>query len=640
MTGRWVLAGTALAIVVGCVSSANPFADQVPPRPIVDFEPVKLVAYDSCDTALTELRRAALPYVTAYGFGGPVFTMAEDSSGRATAATPQNAESKASEPAHSSTNTHEKGIDEPDIVKTDGKRIVSIADGKLRVVDVASKSVTGTLEFHAYPSQLLVQGDRALVVINGGGWAEPVMEKPIAPPSGEVYQAGTELVLVDLSGAPKVLGTLKTDGWYVDARQIGGTARVVIRSAPRLPFVYPNGASDEPNSLRRNRDIVGSAPIDAWLPRYELDVAGKKSSGTLVDCAHISHPVVHSGTSMLTVLTLDLPRELGTGQPVSLMADGDTVYGTDKSLYVADDHRLIPMPRQRPGIAPVPRPSTTAIHQFDISKPGPPVHVASGDVAGTLLNQYAMSEYDGNLRVATTTGGDVWRGPTDQPPATQSSVIVLTRHGTTLTQTGRVDGLGKGERIRGVRFAGPVGYVVTFRQTDPLYTLDLGNPAAPRAVGELKITGYSAYLHPIGDGKLIGIGQEATEQGRATGTQVSLFDVSNPASPRRLAQHLLPHSNSEAEYDPHAFLYWPANGTLVVPVTSFDSRGLAAGSLVLRVRDGGFTEVGTVQPQSGGYDNGARRALVIGDQLWTVSSGGAMASALEGLAQQAWVPFS
>ncbi|TWP46528.1 benzoate transporter [Lentzea tibetensis] len=650
MTGRWVLAGTALAIVVG-VTAANPFGDeQAPPQPIADTGPVRLIAFDSCDAALTELRRAALPHVTAYGFGGAPYMTAEadarvsaaDSAGKA-ATPPMQAPQE-----HSSTNTHEQGVDEPDLVKTDGQRIVSITDGKLRVIDVKSKKVTGTLDFPAQATQLLMHGDRALVVSSGGYiYDRPGIAKPV-PPDGQQFFDGTQLMLVDLAGPPRIMGTLKTEGVYVDARQTDGTARVVIRSTPRIPFIYPDGTIDELGAIRKNREILGSAPIDTWLPRYELELEGKKSSGTLVDCAKVSHPVIHTATSMLTVLSFDLPRELGTGQPVSIVADGDTVYGSGKNLYVADDHRLARqiMP-QRPNI--VPTPAVTAIHQFDTSKPGPPVHVASGEVKGTLLNQYALSEHDGHLRVATTTGNEFtccWRA--DQPQSsqqalTQSSVTVLARQGNTLAETGRVDGLGKGERIRGVRFAGDIGYVVTFRQTDPLYTLDLKDPKQPKTVGELKITGYSAYLHPIGGGKLIGIGQEATDQGRATGTQVSLFDVSNLAAPRRLAQHHLPNSNSEAEFDPHAFLYWPANGMLVIPIMSFDrasTSGPVSGSLVLRVRDGAFTEVGTLQQRASGFDNGARRAIVIGDQLWTVSSIGASANAMDGLAEQAWIPFS
>ncbi|MEU0883546.1 beta-propeller domain-containing protein [Lentzea sp. NPDC005914] len=645
MNGRKLLAGAgALALAGVCVSSA--VRDETPaPTPIVDYGPVRLVAFDSCDNALAELRNAMAPYVSAYGIGGqPRIFATEDSAGVAQKGMPD-APTAATPPAqqqdHSTTNVHEQGVDEPDIVKTDGKRVVSIADGKLRVVDVASRTVTGTVDLgDRYANQLLVSGDRALVVANS---PVPIMEKRVPGRPSFAPESGTELILVDLK-ALKQIGSLKTDGFYLDARQIGGTARVVVRSQPRLQWVYPDETTNEAGALRRNKEILQSEPITSWLPRYELDQNGAKSSGTLVDCANVSHPAVHSATSMLTVLTFELSGQLGTGQPVSIVADGDTVYGTDRSLYIADDHRLLP---ELPGKPQVQRPVTTAIHQFDISQAGPPKHVASGDVNGTLLNQYSLSEYDGVLRVATTTGTATpccVRMPSDvvPPPSapTESFVTTLRRSGNALTKEGQSAGLGKGERIYSVRFIGKIGYVVTFRQTDPLYTLDLSDPKQPRVTGELKINGFSAYLHPAGDGKLIGVGQEATDQGRVTGTQVSLFDVGNPASPQRVAQYHLPDSNSEAQFDPHAFLFWPSDGTLVIPVTQYRTN-YEASSLVLKVEGNQIRETGKiVEPANQNYGGGARRTIVIGDQFWSISQAGVQVNARNGLAQQSWLPFT
>ncbi|WP_394616663.1 beta-propeller domain-containing protein [Lentzea sp. JNUCC 0626] len=647
MNGKKLLAGAAVLAVAGVSVSSAVRDDTLAPPPIVDYGPVRLVAFDSCDNALTELRRAMSPYVSAYGLGGrpQIFAMGDattNSAGNAEKSMPSTPPAQQQE--HSTTNVHEQGVDEPDIVKTDGKRVVSIADGKLRIIDVATKAVTGTVDLgDRYASQLLVQGDRALVVAN----SPMTIEKRVVPSDMPSFapESGTELILVDLK-ALKEVSSLKTDGYYLDARQIGGTARVVVRSQPRLPWVYPNETTNEAGSLRRNREILQSEPIQAWLPRYELTENGARSSGTLVDCANVSRPTAPSATSMLTVLTFDLSGALGTGQPVSIIADGDTVYGTDRSLYVADDHRLLPELPSRP---PVQRPITTAIHQFDISQAGPPKHVASGDVNGTLLNQYSLSEHEGVLRVATTTGTEIrccWRMPADQanppaPPPSESFVTTLRRDGNQLTKVGEVGGLGKGERIYSVRFIGKLGYVVTFRQTDPLYTLDLSDPKQPRVTGELKITGFSAYLHPAGDGKLIGVGQEANDQGRTLGTQVSLFDVRNPASPQRLAQYHLPDSNSEAQFDPHAFLFWPQDGTLVIPVTAYKTYQEVS-SVVLRVdgdqlRDGGKI----VEPRTDqNYGGGQRRTIVIGDQLWSISASGVQVNARSGLTQQAWLPFT
>jgi uncharacterized secreted protein with C-terminal beta-propeller domain len=614
---------------------------------------ISLVAYDTCDSALTELRRAALPLVGPYGLFGETVTASATDAGAGplppaagpaaprqaapaegrgdSAAGPAAKPAEKAEPGHSTTNVHEGGVDEPDLVKTDGKRLITIVDGRLRVVDVASHAMTATLIVPGgTATQLLISGDRALVVtgsaMSGSGEGKP------APGTAE-----SRLVLVDLTGAGRVLATLAVDGGYIDARQTGAVARVVLRSVPRMPFVFPNDSRSEGEALRRNRESVEHAPIEDWLPHYEWSSGARHRSGMLVDCSAVSRPEHFSGTSMLTVLTFDLNQDLGAGDPVSIVADGDTVYGTASSLYVADDHypHAVADGPGRPRFAPSAQ--RTEVYQFDISAPGKPVYLASGGVDGALLNQYSLSEHADHLRIATTTDG--------QSGKTESMITVLARRGDELVQVGRVGGLGVSERIYAVRFFGPVGYVVTFRQTDPLYTVDLSNPAQPRVTGELKITGYSAYLHQTDPGRLIGVGQEATERGRQTGTQISLFDTANLAGARRLAQFQLPGGRSEVEFDPHAFLYWKEKGLVVVPVTGpvFDDEGRqAAGALVLRLSADTFTELGTIShPADPNRDpnTAVRRAVVIGDELWTVSESGAMANDLERLTQRTWIPF-
>lgn len=623
--------------------------------PVRGGDGIGLVAYDSCANALTEMKNQILPYVGPYGLefggwgsGGEIFTAEDAAGGRAavpdaapmegSSAAPKEAQPPQAGDDYSTTNNHEAGVDEPDLVKTDGKRVVSIADGVLRVVDVASRAQTAAVrldgEGGGYPTQMLLAGDRALVMTNSvmaygrGGMVPDIApgEPTSKPVPTDTFPYGSRLVLVDLTGAGKVLGTLSVDGNYLDARQIGDVARVVVSSAPRLQFRYPEGDGSPVSSLLQNQDVVRNSTIQDWLPRYELRTGDATSSGQLTECADVSHPADYTASGMLTVLTFDLKKDLGTGDPVSIVADGSTVYGTGKNLYVANGHMMVGPADQPVGGG------GTELYQFDISGPGKPVHVATGSVSGTLLNQYSMSEYDGHLRVATTTSD----GKT-----TQSGITVLARKDNQLVQVGQVSGLGPGEQIYAVRYFGDTAYVVTFRQTDPLYTVDLSDPAAPKVTGELKITGYSAYLHPAGDGRLIGVGQEANETGGVLGAQVSLFDVSNPAGATRIAQYHLPDSWSEAQSDPHAFLYWPEKGLLVVPVSgTADGQG---GALVLRLSDNKFEQAGLLSHKSEKYGDMPmipRRALVIGDELWTVSEAGMLVNNLDSLAQLAWLPFS
>ena len=251
---------------------------------------------------------------------------------------------------------------------------------------------------------------------------------------------------------------------------------------------------------------------------------------------------------------------------------------------------------------------------------------------GELLSQFALSEEQGVLRAASTAGFD---------DDAESLVTTLADRDGRLVQLGQVGGLGRGERIFAVRFLGDVGYVVTFRQVDPLYTVDLADPARPVVRGELKIPGYSAYLHPLGDDLLLGVGQNATDEGRTTGLQLSLFDVSDLANPARLAQLQIgeKYSGSEVEWDHHAFLFWPATGLVVLPVDSETFSG-AAGFTVSRA--GGIAALGQIAHAEGGrtaFAPPVRRAVVVGDRLFTISELGAEASTLGGLAETGWVAF-
>jgi Beta propeller domain len=661
---------------------------------------VRLVSFDSCDQALTELKTAAEPHVSPYGVqpgwaafdmmvdrpveealaegdasvgmdagagmdaeagdagdaGAPAPLAMDDAAGAERASTAGSGDGE-----YSGTNVHEDGVDEPDLVKTDGRRLITIQGETLRVVDLERQELTGTLELPGASEQLLLSGDRLLVVTYA--WAQPFLDdRDLAATTMPAWD-GVELVLVDVSGEPRVIERLTVDGSYTDARLVGDTARLVLRSSPRLPSVYPDRGRSEDAAREANLEALHASTIDDWLPQYVHRVGDSERTGRLVDCADVSHPAEYSGSAMLNVVTVDLAAGLDPVGTVSVLGDGHTVYATGESLYVADGGQW------RFGGAD----EVTQFHKFDISGSGQPSYRGSGAVEGWLINQYAMSEHDGYLRVATTT--EDFRRPMrmDDEPASESQVVVLAERDGELEVVGRVGGLGKGERIYAVRFMGPIGYVVTFREIDPLYTIDLSDPIAPALRGELKIPGYSAYLHPVGEGRLVGVGQDATEEGRQLGTQVSLFDVADLDDPQRIATFGVDSATSEVEYDPHAFLYWPRDELLVLPLrTAFWAEPLplprpdgsaegaeesadiapwmppAGGALVLRLDGDRFTEVGTIEHPTSQVDQrqpydwvdaSVRRSLVVGETLWTVSAAGAMGHHTGTLDEQAWIPF-
>lgn len=715
----------ALAALVLSACTASPAAGRGAQK--VSATDVALVRFTSCDDALRNLRAAASNALAASASGA-----ATGAAGRNQAAPNQAAPRAASGAAgsgsavaagqvgatgpgsYSGTNTATPGVDEPDLVKTDGQRIVTISGGVLRVVDAQTRQLTGAIDLSSggqfagrTPASLLLSGSHALVLFSQGLYA---MGGEVSPggigsgaliPSGPVTPQGSSspgaampiegplLVLVDLSApTPEIVSEYSIDGSLIDARQVGSVARVVIQSTPRLyPAIFAQGGG-QPDAAASTA-AISQAGISQWLPRYSLTTGSMARTGQ-VDCASVSHPAraSYTGGSMLTVLTFDLSGPgLGNGEPVTVVADGDTVYSDGTSLYIASREWAA---QPAPGTAgegvssggtadvmPIGLPGFTGIYKFDISGPGRPVYEASGSVPGWLLGssataQYSMSAWNGALRVATTTTATFTAGT---PQESVSAVYVLEQYGDQLDVIGKAGGLGAGEQIYAVRFVGPAGYVVTFRQTDPLYTLDLSDPAQPRVVGQLPLSGYSAYLYPVDATHLIGIGQDANAVGETTGTQISLFDVSDLAAPVRLATYDVQFGHSEAEFDPHAFLYWSPTRLLVIPVEqasivtplpappgSAGSGGPASGgtaqgvavegspayvpvseAVVLHVDDHGFTELGTItHPVTASDPVGAqiRRSLIIDSALWTLSDAGLKASDSITLMPLAWVPFA
>jgi len=613
--------------------------------PTVTAQAATLTSFRSCADALAMLRAATDKYSVSDAAPRQLpaneAPVAEPAAAAAPAAAAGSAAAGAA-PAYSGTNVATPGVDEPDLVKTDGRRIITLENGVLTVVDAATRHVTGRLQLPVsssgvYPGgsggaaaagpaigiapgpavissgSLLLSGNHALVLEAG-------VSAGIQPGAGS---ARTLLYLVDLTGQPAIISTYSISGSMLDARQVGSVVRVVTQAQPRI--FYP---------LTEAR--IASTPVSAWLPQYSSTGGGATLTGE-VPCTSVSRPAAFSGTSLLSVETFDLSAAvLGTGEPVGIEADGNTVYGTADSLYIVSGNQWAwnggsaGTAAGASGIRP-----ESQIYRFALQGSAPPRFTGSAVVPGYLVDQYALSEWNGYLRVATTIGlswaiADGAPSGADASAPASSGVYVLSTSGPVMRIVGKLTGLGSSERIYSVRYEGPVGYVVTFRQTDPLYTVDLSDPAHPRLAGQLALTGYSAYLHPVSATELIGIGQAADSVGHIEGLQVSLFDVSDPAAPSRLATYSLAGASSAAEFDPHAFLYWPATGLLVVPLDD-------SGSLALRISSSGFTKVGLLTQPGAGYAS-MERSLVIGQTLWTLSTTGLMASDLTTLHEEALIP--
>ncbi len=758
---------TLLAVTIvapGCADRTMQGPDQLDPRVLYDFE--------SCDDLLGYAKSNAKDIISQYGnpwgypeenwavdggFGEDAGASGGESSDTAPAGTGDptggdpvgdsngGGDGGEGEPDHSGTNVQEIGVDEPDLVKTDGDRILAIAQGKLHFVDASGlepvKRGSLALGDGGYDAQIFMHEDRALLLMRtyvygegyygDGEFPGEFPEEPV--PEGldllEHFPEGVgsivRLVEVDLTDPDnlRIVSNLYINGDMVNARLIDGVARVVVRSAPTgLKFkdayefmnwdAIPDEGGGEPGtsvgstsappsetgevpvpstttttsgtsgsganqpapegeavSFREepldpyqvewnkakqqaklyNLAIVENSTVDDWLPHFVLEDLSQGEAmltkGRLLDCLDVRHPGSYSGLSTLSVMTVDLGKALALGKGVGVFAEGETVYASKANLYVTTSPwRPQQWTEEDTGTG-----LSTYVHKFSLASNEKAAYIASGEVRGRVRSQWSLSEWEGDLRIATT-DQQSWDSAT-----TENFVSVLRQAEDELIEIGQVGGLGKGEEIQGVRFIAGVGYVVTFRQTDPLYTIDLHDPTKPVAVGELKIPGYSAYLHPVGEDLLLGVGFDGTEEGTLLGLQLSLFDVSDLKAPKRIHTAALGEAFgwSEAIFDHKAFLYWGKSKLALLPIESYswDEVNMVDTSFNGAVgytvdAEAGILPVGqithTIVPQNPDEYSWAppiRRSLVIGERVLTLSDSGLKSSLLGDLSDAAWIEF-
>ena len=456
--------------------------------------------------------------------------------------------------------------------------------------------IVGTLKLDGYGGQLMLRGDRLVAIVETGGvvYGRPIDGGPVATLAPIPYGYGkTELTEIDVSdpSAMKVSRRLTFDGSFAAARQNGGTVRVVLNSTP---LAYTQTGT------------VDSAR--GWLPRsrFVSNVTGRRRTRSYVPCNRVSRTPVFSGLGMLSIVTLNLDKGLWQEDSDGVMTDAQTVYGSTKHLYVATQRWIDP---QHAGGGP-------AVGHDDAHQPLRRERSGQHDLRGLGLGAGLPAQPVLDVRAGRRSARGVDHAA-DLVERRAAGAEPVARHGAARQgdEPGRP---GRRARSRAAHLLRSLRrrrrYVVTFRQIDPLYVIDLSDPTKPRVQGELEIPGYSAYLHPVGAGRLLGIGQ-----GNA-----SLFDVSDPSAPKLLSQVPLGGGASQVEYDPHAFLYWAPKKLAFLPLNS-DIVGLKVGNPL--------TEAGRIAHA------GAQRSIVVGDRIYTVGYDGVMGSDLDSLAKLSFVAF-
>lgn len=471
--------------------------------------------YDSINTLLKE-NRPSLYTLFSSGIAGLLNGSAKDGATGTTSEIALDIDPTQSfnDNSSSSTNNQVQGVDEADIVKNDGRYIYMLGDDDLIIIDsdsgnpkvIAEKDVTHSNET---VQSMFVNGDKLAVILS-------------------CYNQKDELIrmrIYDISNksAPREISTIEQSGMYSDARMVENTVYLLS------------------NYMVTNEKIDKDKP-EEYVPCID-DKAISEDSISMIEGFEeptylvVSAIDVESGTATASEAVL--------GGAENIYADADSLY------YTFTNHRVKDKEENK-------YKNTTTIVKLSL-KPDDISTVATGTVDGKPLNQFSMDEYEDNLRIVTTVtkgeervmdfSGNTSYSSDDTPSVsvswsstTLNALYVLDKE---LNTIGKIEDLAEGEQVYSVRFNGETGYFVTFRQTDPLFTVDLSDPKQPKILSELKIPGFSEYLHPFGEDHLFGFGKSATEQGSVTGLKISMFDVSNPANVTE--NHVTPIASSWSE---------------------------------------------------------------------------------------------
>ncbi len=568
----------------------------------------------------------------------------------------------------SGTTVQEAGVDEDDLIKSEGNLIVTLApsvqsdkgmpyaqmrlhlrgsDGQLQAA--SQLDLLPEPDTYALTHGMLLAADvgRAVVI---GEVNDATVGIPYCPPSNDIFcilpyrptilQSRVQLQMVDVSDASRaaLADRVTIDGRLIGTRQIGRMLYVVSTHGPQFAYeALPATAT----AAEREAELARLNVTD-MLPKIRIGRADPVPLVTETDC-YVQPANASLDLQVTTITAFDLGSPTLSRSSRCFIGGTEALYMSPASIYLATSRYEVQTLQTLIAYQPDAR---TDIHKFAVS--GAAIdYRGSGEVRGHLgwdneKKSYRMSEHGGDLRVLTFTGETGWVTPTDAlgtKPASPATLSILRERSSdrslqlvsTLPNTQRPASLGKpGEQIYGVRFYGDRAYLVTFRQVDPLYVLDLSNPADPRAVGELTMPGFSDYLFPLDGGLLLGVGKDASDEGRLQGVKVALFDVADAAHPRQLAAQSFGERGSVSglDYSRHGITMLTRGHVVRIsmplglyqPLSGLMQQGLQRLEVDLTARTLSSKPLITVLPP-GWSDMSTDRSLQIDDQVYYLTQG-------------------
>lgn len=677
----WIgILGVALLALAGCNDSSE----------TSQYE-AALTQANTCDDVLEAVQEDAIAKVDLelktfieqdyYQWGGPVaIGDAEGFGGTDGSVAPPAAGPNGDSDApsrFSDTNRQVADVDEADIVKIadEGRKLYVIRDNGFHEFDswpAAQTSRVADVEIEGNAIEMFVDGNRAVVfsgvygiealddgdLCSGPGGPEPAF----ADIDGYYYcgRSYVKMTVIDLESDPHgILREIYVDGWYTSSRRHDRIVRAVIQSQmqrpPNVPHLYdvvyggpyPESREDEIQRAVRwateAKEAIRETTLDQWLPVWgeRIDGVVEQQPSQCADFYSPSAGLTNYGLTQIVGVNLD--EESGPAI-TSILGEATQVYANRDALVLAQpDWSWFSRDRNS---------DRTAVHRFAVSAGGARTpYQGSGFVPGIVNDQFSIDEQGGVIRIATTR--TTWNHQRDDviapdiwvPPTTDNLISTMRLDDGVLAVEGQVDGLATGERIFSARFLGDLGYIVTFRQVDPLFAIDLSDPKEPVVLGELKIPGFSDYMHPLGDDHLLTIGRDIDEQTQIDrGTALQIFDVTDPANPALAHKALVGDGYSEANHNHKAFNFYAGEvateGLLAFPFVSYQADFSSTLELWEVSASDGFSRRGAVDHSDlvlddcgtpypveefyyyCGYQPQITRGVFIEDYIYSISHGG------------------
>ncbi|MEH7125896.1 beta-propeller domain-containing protein [Bacillus sp. JJ1503] len=517
---------------------------------------------------------------------------------------------------YSETNVQVQGIDEADTVKTDGSHIYQVVDEKVQIIKAAPSdkmTLESVLSFdHSFsPYQLFIYEDQLIILGNSYGKMPYPTQKEIAKIAIAPVHETTKAIIYNIENkqTPKKIREFEMEGSLLSSRLMNGKVYLIANKYPDVWILKDNPEID----IR---------------PKYSDSL--EKPGLQPVDFDHIQYFPGSSETNFTNIAVIDLDKPTEKISVSTYLGSGNNLYMSKNNLYIAVSNYY-----WFPHIDGKSEQPDTTVYKFNVDGMKVEFH-SSSEVPGTVLNQFSMDEYAGYFRIATTKGY-VW----DDKRPSANNLYILDEN---LKQVGELEDLARGERIYSARFMNDRIYIVTFRETDPLFVIDGKDPKNPKILGELKIPGFSNYLHPFDENHLIGFGYDTKVSGKGPGNQpiiltdgvkISLFDVSDMSNPKEKFTEIIGGRGtySPLNHDHKALLFDKKKNLFAFPITvhqnkpnseyesTFEFQGGFVYNIDLRTGFHLQTKLTHQDPQAPyeEWENQINRIIYIGNSLYALS---------------------